>query len=97
MKEYISIETRDKFEALLNEVKRFAQISDLRIGLGSLLREEREEEFIALYNQWLSACQERNLIRQTLSTHQRRKHHWDEREDVDIESRKVLARMIHGK
>lgn len=97
MKEYISTKTRDKFEVLLNEVKRFAQISDLRIGLGSLLRKEREEEFITLYNQWLSACQERNLIRQTLSTHQRRKHHWDEREDVDKESRKVLARMMYGK
>ncbi|QDP61678.1 MAG: hypothetical protein Unbinned8261contig1001_51 [Prokaryotic dsDNA virus sp.] len=97
MKEYISIETRDMFEGLLNEVKRFAQILDLRIGLGSLLRKEKEKEFITLYNQWLSACQERNLIRQTLSTRQSRKHHWDTRKDINNERRKVLARLLNGK
>lgn len=97
MKTYISIKTKDIFEELLNEVKRYAQISDLRVALGTLLRENREEEFTVLYNQWLSACQERNLIRQTLSTRQSRKHHWDTREDVDNERRKVLARLLNGK
>ena len=75
---YVNLdETSDFFEDLLNEMPSLVQIKGISLKGGTILRDQNPEEFVALFNRWVSECIKKNTMVKTRCTVQEKTCVWN--------------------
>lgn len=59
---YVNKDSYDFFEELLNEMPGLVQVKGINLNAGSVIRANNEDEFVSLFNRWVSACMKKNIM-----------------------------------
>tara|TARA_Y100001973_G_C5161178_1_gene313613 strand:- start:290 stop:646 length:357 start_codon:yes stop_codon:yes gene_type:complete len=75
---HVNIKTYSLFEEMLNEVGKPIKIGDKQLGYGESIRKINFELFISLFNQWVSLCLEKGIMKKTLSSNAEKQTEWSQ-------------------
>ena len=75
---HVNIKTYSLFEEMLNEVGKPIKIGNQQLGYGESIRKINFELFVSLFNQWVSLCLEKKVMRKTLSTNSEKQTEWSQ-------------------
>ena len=65
---YVNTESYSLFESILNEAMGEIVVSDIKVKLGSSIKQNDPEKFISKFNQWVTACLKKGVMVKTLSS-----------------------------
>ena len=94
---HVNERTKPLFKEMLNKIGDEVKIGKSSLKFGDAIYKLDEEEFISLFNRWVTACVEKNIMRKTLSSDYTKKLEWS-KELSDVErawlSMEVLKEIL---
>lgn len=81
---HIDTRTRPMFKEMLNSIGSEIKVGKNRLKYGDAVYQLDIEEFNSLFNRWVTACCDKNIMRKTLSTDSEKYLKWSE-ELSDVE------------
>lgn len=94
---HINARTIPMFKEMLNSIESEIKVGKSRLKYGDAIYKLDIEEFNALFNRWVTACCDKNIMRKTLSTDSEKYLRWSqELSDVEraYKSLEVLKEIL---
>ena len=94
---HINARTRPMFKEMLNTLGNVVVVGNSRLQYGDAIYKLDISEFDSLFNRWITACSEKNIMRKTLSSNCTKKLEWSkELSDVEraFKSMEVLKEIL---
>lgn len=94
---HINARTRPLFKEMLNKIGSDVKIGKSNLKYGDAIYKLDQEEFISLFNRWVTKCVEKNIMRKTLSSDCTKQLEWaQELSDVEraLEGLEVARELV---